>query len=120
MLDARLLVWAAVDRRDERVQLILDDCRSIDDLRLLVVELPADQAGDIAIQHRLRECLLQHRPGQEEVGVRVPVVARVLDDQLSRYVRLGAQFCVADGESAVATLTSASFKVSLCSPLGAG
>jgi DNA polymerase-3 subunit alpha len=120
MLDARLLVWAAVDRRDERVQLILDDCRSIDDLRFLVVELPADQAGDIAIQHRLRECLLQHRPGQEEVGVRVPVVARVLDDQLSRYVRLGAQFCVADGESAVATLTSASFKVSLCSPLGAG
>jgi DNA polymerase-3 subunit alpha len=120
MLDARLLVWAAVDRRDERVQLILDDCRSIDDLRLLVVELPADQAGDIAIQHRLRECLLQHRPGQEEVGVRVPVVARVLDQQLSRYVRLGAQFCVADGESAVATLTSASFKVSLCSPLGAG
>jgi DNA polymerase III subunit alpha len=120
MLDARLLVWAAVDRRDERVQLILDDCRSIDDLLFLVVELPADQAGDIAIQHRLRECLLQHRPGQEEVGVRVPVVARVLDDQLSRYVRLGAQFCVADGESAVATLTSASFKVSLCSPLRVG
>ena len=120
MLDARLLVWASVDRRDERVQLIVDDCRSIEDLRLLVVELPADQAGDITIQHRLRECLQAHRPGQEEVGVRVPVVARVLDAQLSRYVRLGPQFCVADGESAVATLTSASFKVSLCSPLGAG
>ena len=120
MLDARLLVWASVDRRDERVQLIVDDCRSIEDLRFLVVELPADQAGDITIQHRLRECLQAHRPGQEEVGVRVPVVARVLDAQLSRYVRLGPQFCVADGESAVATLTSASFKVSLCSPLGAG
>jgi DNA polymerase-3 subunit alpha len=120
MLDARLLVWATVDRRDERVQLIVDDCRSIDDLRLLVVELPADQAGDIAIQHRLRECLQAHRPGQEEVGVRVPVVARVLDAQLSRYVRLGPQFCVADGELAMATLASASFKVSLCSPLGAG
>ena len=120
MLDARLLVWASVDRRDERVQLIVDDCRSIEDLRLLLVELPADQAGDITIQHRLRECLQAHRPGQEEVGVRVPVVARVLDAQLSRYVRLGPQFCVADGESAVATLTSASFKVSLCSPLGAG
>jgi len=120
MLDARLLVWASVDRRDERVQLIVDDCRSIEDLRLLVVELPADQAGDIAIQHRLRECLQAHRPGQEEVGVRVPVVARVLDAQLSRYVRLGPQFCVADGESALATLTSASFKVSLCAPMGAG
>jgi DNA polymerase-3 subunit alpha len=117
MVDARLLVWAAVDRRDERVQLILDDCRSIEDLRLLLVELPAEQAGDIAIQHRLRECLLQHRPGQEEVGVRVPVVARVLDAERSRYVRLGAQFCVADGESALQTLCTADFRASLLSPL---
>jgi len=117
MVDARLLVWAAVDRRDERVQLILDDCRSIDDLRLLLVELPAEQAGDIAIQHRLRECLQRHRPGQDEVGVRVPVVARVLDAKLSRYVRLGPQFCVADGESALHTLSTADFQASLLSPL---
>jgi len=117
LVDARLLVWATVDRRDERVQLILEDTRSIEDLKLLLVELPADQAGDIAIQHRLRECLQRHRPGQDEAGVRVPVVARVLDAQSSRYVRLGSQFCVADGESALRTLESAAFRVSLLSPL---
>ena len=33
MVDARLLVWGSVDRRDERVQLIVEDCRSIDDLQ---------------------------------------------------------------------------------------
>jgi len=27
MVDARLLIWASVDRRDEQVQLIVDDCR---------------------------------------------------------------------------------------------
>ena len=118
MVDARLLLWASVDRRDDRVQLIVDDCRSIEDLRLLLVELPADQAGDIAIQHRLRECLQRHRPGQEEAGVRVPVVARVLDAEHSRYVRLGAQFCVADADSALLTLASAEFRASLLSPLG--
>jgi len=118
MVDARLLLWASVDRRDERVQLIVDDCRSIEDLRLLLVELPADQAGDIAIQHRLRECLQRHRPAQEEAGVRVPVVARVLDAEHSRYVRLGAQFCVADADSALLTLASAEFQASLLSPLG--
>ena len=118
MVDARLLVWATVDRRDERVQLIVDDCRSIDDLQLLQVELDPQQAGDIAIQHRLRECLTRHRPGQEEAGVRVPVVALVRQGAETRWVRLGPQFCVADAPAAAQTLAAADFTVSLRSPIG--
>ena len=117
MVDARLLVWASVDRRDERVQLIVDDCRGIDDLKLVVVDLPADQAGDIGIQHRLRECLQRHRPNDDEVGLRVPVLARIKDDQRSSWVRLGQQFCVADADAALATLCSADFQASLLLPL---
>ncbi len=110
MVDARMVVWASVDRRDERVQLIVDDCRSIDDLCFLMVELDSDQAGDVAIQHRLRECLQRHRPPQELAGVRVPVVARVRGEADARYVCLGSQFCVADAAAAVQTLESASFR----------
>jgi DNA polymerase III subunit alpha len=117
MVDARLLVWASVDRRDERVQLIVDDCRGIDDLKMVVVDLPADQAGDIGIQHRLRECLQRHRPNDDEVGLRVPVLARIKDDQRSSMVRLGQQFCVADADAALATLCSADFQASLLLPL---
>ncbi|MFM7086509.1 MAG: DNA polymerase III subunit alpha [Cyanobium sp.] len=119
MLDARLLVWATVDRRDERVQLIVDDCRSIEDLQLLQVELDPAEAGDIAVQHRLRECLTRHRPGQDEAGVRVPVIARVAADGECRWVRLGSQFCVADASAALETLTSARFRAQLRLPLGA-
>ena len=117
MLDARLLVWASVDRRDERVQLLVDDCRSIEDLRLLLVDLAAEDAGDITIQHRLRECLQRHRPNQDGGGQRVPVVARVQDSSQARYVRLGNQFCVVDADSALHTLTAAAFQASLLSPL---
>jgi DNA polymerase-3 subunit alpha len=117
MVDARLLVWASVDRRDERVQLIIDDCRSIDDLQLLMVELQAEQAADIAIQHRLRECLHRHRPPQDEVGSRVPVVALVRHNDEIRFVRLGPQFCVADVAAALDTLTSADFQARISSPL---
>ena len=120
MTDARLLVWASVDRRDERVQLILDDCRSIEDLQLLQVELDPAEAGDIAVQHRLRECLTRHRPAQEEAGVRVPVIAKVATAADCRWVRLGSQFCVADASAALETLTSARFRARLRSPLGAG
>lgn len=119
MADARLLVWASVDRRDERVQLIVDDCRSIEDLQLLQVELDPAEAGDIAVQHRLRECLTRHRPAQEEAGVRVPVIARVAAADDCRWVRLGSQFCVADAPAALETLTSARFRARLRSPLGA-
>ena len=117
MVDARLLVWASVDRRDERVQLIVDDCRSIEDLQLLMVELAAEQAADIAIQHRLRECLQQHRPAQDEAGTRVPVVALVRHGQETRFVRLGHQFAVADAEATLRTLTSAAFQARISAPL---
>ena len=109
MAEARLLIWAAVDRRDERVQLIVDDCRAIDDLEILLVELSPDRAADIAIQHKLRECLQKHRPEREELGVKVPVVAEVRQDTSVRYVRLGSQFCVRDASAALESLTAESF-----------
>ena len=110
MAEARLLVWAGVDRRDERVQLIIDDCRAVDELNLLLVQLPADQASDIAIQHKLRECLNQHRPERDELGVKVPVVAEVCHGDSVRYVRLGSQFCVKDVDAAIASLRTQSFE----------
>jgi len=116
--DTRLLLWASVDRRDERVQLIVDDCRVIDELKLLMVELPADDAADITIQHRLRECLQRHRPGQEDsAATRVPVVAMVRDNASLRYVRLGPQFCVDNPTAALATLNEAAFAARVSSPL---
>jgi DNA polymerase-3 subunit alpha len=117
MVDARLLIWASVDRRDEQVQLIVDDCRSIDDLRFLLVELQAEQASDIAVQHKLRECLNQHRSERDDVGVRVPVLALVRQGDQIRYVRLGQQFCVKDGEAALGTLTAQAFRARFSSPL---
>jgi len=117
--DARLLLWASVDRRDDRVQLIVDDCSSIDDLQLLMVELPADQAGDITIQHRLRECLNRHRPAQDDNRGRVPVVALVKHNGESRYVRLGPQFCVDNPVAAMETLSSADFAARVSSALRA-
>ncbi len=110
MLEARLLMWASVDRRDEKVQLIVDDCRSIDDLRLLLVDLQPEEANDIEVQHRLRECLFKHRPGKEEFGARVPVVATIRDGQSVRYVRLGHQFCVANVNDAIKSLRAKSFQ----------
>ena len=111
MLEARLLFWASVDKRDDRVQLIIDDCRTIDDLRLLLVELLPSEANDIEVQHRLRECLYKHRPSKDELGVKVPVIAAVRKGEQVKYVKLGNQFCVCDINAAIESLKDKSFKV---------
>ena len=110
MLETRLLFWGSVDRRDETVQLIVDDCRAIDDLRFLIIDLLPDQVGDIGVHHKLRECLHKHRPIKGELGIRVPVVASIISKSKVSYVRLGHQFCVADPDSAINSLNKSSFK----------
>ena len=74
-----------------------------------LVELPSHQASDIAVQHKLRECLNQQRPDREELGVKVPVVAEVRDGDSVRYVRLGSQFCVRDAGAALEALRNQAF-----------
>ena len=118
--ETRLLVWAGVDRRDERVQLIIDDCRAIDDVQLLLVELSGEQASDIAVQHKLRECLQQHRPDREELGIKVPVIAEVRLGDSVRYVRLGSQFCVRDPLAASRDLQTEQFSARCSGQLVAG
>ena len=79
-------------------------------MKLLVVELSPDQACDIAIQHKLRECLNQHRPDREELGVKVPVIAEVRNGSSVRFVRLGSQFCVRDAAEASSSLQAQAFR----------
>ncbi len=117
MIESRLLIWGSVDRRDDRVQLIVNDCREIDDLRLLLVELHPNQASDISVQHTLRECLQKHYPSKDEYGVKVPVVASIRDGEDVRYVRFGHQFCVRDAEQAMLSLREKSFKANFSESL---
>ena len=112
MTEVRLLIWASVDRRDDRIQLIVDDCRVIDDVRLLIIEMLPEQATDITFHHRLRECLHKQSPEKNEYGIRVPVVASLRQDNDVRYIRFGHQFCVRNVHEAVKSLNESSFRAS--------
>ena len=108
--ESRLLIWGSIESRDDRTQLIVDDCRPIEDLRLLLIDLTSDQANDIAIQHRLRQCLQKYKPEKDELGVRTPVVASIKTEKKIKYVRLGHQFCVRDTNDTISFLKDNSFK----------
>jgi DNA polymerase-3 subunit alpha len=106
--DKRLMIWGKVDRRDDRVQFIIDDAEPIEDVRMVMVELDPKLAGDIEQQHRLRNVLRNHQ-GDDPKYARVPVIAVIGTSHQRQFVRLGAQFRVNDPEAAVNALVQANF-----------
>ena len=107
--DRRLMVWGKVDRRDDRVQLIIDDAEAIENIHLVMVELDPRLAGDIEQQHRLRN-VLRSNQGEDPRAARVPVIAVIGEPHQRQVVRLGAQFRVLDPDATVKALVRADFK----------
>lgn len=107
-VDARLMIWGKVDRRDDQVQFIVEDVEPIETVRMVMVELDPKLAGDIEQQHRLRTVILQQRG--EEDKAKVPVVAIVSAQEKRQFVRFGSQFRVQDHQAAVQALEKAGFR----------
>ena len=113
LTDTRLLFWATIDKKSDKTQLIIDDCREIDDLKLLVINLNSSEASDVRIQNKIRNCLTKFKPEKNKCGVKVPVVAAVTHENFVTYVKFGEQFCVGDIYGASKLLESQEFQVNL-------
>jgi DNA polymerase-3 subunit alpha len=107
-VDQRLMLWGKADRRDDRVQFIVEDAEPIEEVRMVMVELEAHTARDITKQHFLRTVLLEQR-GDDENG-KIPVVAVISGANRREIVRLGAQFRVQDDKTTVTALVQAGFQ----------
>lgn len=107
--DRRLMVWGKVDRRDERTQLVIEDAEPVEEVRFVMVEIPAQDAGNIQKQQQLRD-ILRQQAGDGAEG-HISVIANIKGQHQSQLVRLGAQFRVVDEQSAVQALAKAGFTV---------
>lgn len=106
--DRRLMIWGKVDRRDDRVQMIIEDAEPIEDVRLVMVEIPAQDASNIQKQQQLKE-ILRHQSGENHQG-KVAVVAKIVAADQTQLVRLGVQFRVEDERETVQALRSMGFE----------
>lgn len=102
--DTRLLLSGKVERRDEELQLILDDLQPIDTVKMVKIDLSYEDAQETQKLYALREILRQHRDPDE--NGKVPVIAKVGEV----LIRFGNQFWVKDDRSAVAALVAANFQ----------
>jgi DNA polymerase-3 subunit alpha len=106
--DARLMVWGKVDRRDDRVQMIIDDAQPIETVNMVMLDLDPAIAGDIEKQSRLRNILMELQ-GENKFAAKTPVIAVIRTRNQRQAVRLGNQYRVLNAETAVASLKAANF-----------
>jgi DNA polymerase-3 subunit alpha len=102
------MIWGKVDRRDDQCQLIVDDAEPVEDVQMVLVDLSPQDAGDIEVQHRLREVLVEQR--LDEDLAKTLVIVAVAADERRQFVRLGVQFRVQNSQVAVNALVKAGFR----------
>ncbi len=115
-VDARLIIWGKVDRRDEQNQFIVEDAEKLETIQLVMVELNPQQAAAIEEHHRL-STILKEQSGEREKA-KVPVIGIVQAGTTRKLVRFGRQFWVQDSSSAVQALKNARFQAHAKSLLG--
>ncbi|MBW4649810.1 MAG: DNA polymerase III subunit alpha [Kastovskya adunca ATA6-11-RM4] len=103
--DARLIVWGKVDRKDEQVQMIIEDAEVIDGLQMVMVELTPQRVNDQELKH-LKTILQQHTG--EKNHAKVPVLARIAASN-QQHVRFDSKYWVQDYRAAIAALNAAGF-----------
>ncbi|MDJ0616306.1 MAG: trans-splicing intein-formed DNA polymerase III subunit alpha C-terminal partner DnaE-C [Calothrix sp. MO_192.B10] len=106
-VDARLILWGKIDRRDEQTQLIVEDAEAVENIQMVMVELNPHQASTIEEQDRLRT-ILKEQSGEKEKA-KVPVIGIVQAGTSRQLVRFGRQFWVQDSISTIQALKNASF-----------
>ncbi len=113
--DVRLIIWGKVDRREEQTQMIIEDAELIEDLRMVVVELPPQRVTKDELTH-LRTILKEHS-GDKNL-LKVPVLATVATPQQHQFVRFDSKYWVQDYKTAVNALNNAGFPARASSLIG--
>ncbi|MBD2446264.1 trans-splicing intein-formed DNA polymerase III subunit alpha C-terminal partner DnaE-C [Nostoc sp. FACHB-152] len=106
-VDSRLIIWGKVDRRDEQVQLIVEDVEAVETVQMVMVELTLQQATAIEERDHLRK-ILKELAGEKEKA-KVPVIGIIQAGNSRQLVRFGRQFWVQDARSTVVLLQNAKF-----------
>jgi DNA polymerase-3 subunit alpha len=105
--DSHLIVWGKVDQRDDKIQLIVEDAEPIETIKMVMVNLTLQQATNPIAQSSLKG-ILQEQSGEKNKA-KVPVIAIIGSGKQRQFVRLGQNYWVNDGYTAVASLNQAGF-----------
>ncbi|NEO96754.1 MAG: trans-splicing intein-formed DNA polymerase III subunit alpha C-terminal partner DnaE-C, partial [Moorea sp. SIO3G5] len=104
--DSRLIIWAKVDERDEKIQLIIEDAELIESLRKVVVKLTSQQVTTSHL-NQLKSILQKHSGKKHQA--KIPVLATVAAPQQYQFVRFDSKYWVQDDQVTVNALKASGF-----------
>ena len=109
-VDAKLIIWGKVDKKDDQAQLLVDDAEPVENIELIVIEMTPQQAATIEEHHRLRTILkdLKEQSGEKENG-KIPIIGIIQAENSRQLVRFGRQYWVQDSRSAIMALHNGRF-----------
>jgi DNA polymerase III subunit alpha len=105
--NARLIIWGKVQKRDDKYQLIIDDAETIEQVKMIMLEISSEQILDPSKQYHLQNILKEQ--GGENNQRKIPVVAIINQGQQRQFVRLGQQYWVQDEITVINNLTRSGF-----------
>ena len=104
--DSRLIIWAKVDERDEKIQLIIEDAELIESLRTVVVELNPQEVTTSHL-NQLKSILQKHSGKKHQA--KVPVLATIPAPHQYQFVRFDSKYWVQDDQVTVNALKANGF-----------
>ena len=106
--DSRLIIWGKVDKRDDRLQIIINDAIPVDSLNAVFIKMSLQEAIDRTVQNRLQSILQQSQSDKNKL--KIPVIVNILDRGIYQSIRLGEKYWVEDTDNAIEFLTKNNFK----------
>ena len=105
--NARLIIWGKVERREEQLQIIVEDAEIIEQVKMVMLEITPEQALDRSIQASLKG-ILQEQSGERNKA-KMPVVVAIGQGEQRQFIRFGQKFWVQDDQKTVFSLRNAGF-----------
>ena len=105
--NARLIIWGKVERKDDKIQIILEDAEIIESVKIVILQMSLKQALDSSIQNRLK-LILQEQSGHRD-RVKMPVLAVIGQGKQRQFIRFGQKFWVQDDRATILSLKNAGF-----------
>ncbi|WP_267383150.1 OB-fold nucleic acid binding domain-containing protein [Cyanobacterium sp. uoEpiScrs1] len=103
--DNQLIIWGKVDRRDDKVQLIIEDGEIVDNVKILIVKLTIKQAVNQNFQQNLKRILQENH--KDTLKAKIPVIAIIGIGNQQKFVRFGRNYWVQNECKVISSLEDA-------------
>ncbi|MEW6492198.1 MAG: OB-fold nucleic acid binding domain-containing protein [Cyanobacteriota bacterium] len=110
--DARLIIWGKADKREDQIQVIIEDAELIETAPMVIVELPPERVTNSTLLQL--KAILQEHSGQKKL-LKVPVLATIATANQRQFVRFASKYWVQDYQTVVNVLNKNGFSASTAS-----